>query len=53
MAMRLDKDGALFNAFGVRQIPSIVLLDKQGRVARVMGPEERGLAQAVKALEVQ
>jgi len=53
MAMRLDKDGALFNAFGVRQIPSIVLLDKQGRVTRVMGPEERGLAQAVKALEVQ
>jgi thiol-disulfide isomerase/thioredoxin len=53
MPMRLDKDGALFNAFGVRQIPSVVLLDKQGRVARVMGPEERGLAQAVKALEVQ
>ncbi|KRB97079.1 redoxin domain-containing protein [Duganella sp. Root198D2] len=53
MAMRLDKDGALFNAFGVRQIPSIVLLDRQGRVARVMGPEERGLAQAVQALQVQ
>ncbi|KQZ26345.1 redoxin domain-containing protein [Duganella sp. Root1480D1] len=53
MAMRLDKDGALFNAFGVRQIPSIVLLDRQGRVARVMGPEEKGLAQAVQALQVQ
>ncbi len=53
LAMHLDKDGTLFNAFGVRQIPSVVLLDKQGRVARVMGPEERGLAQAVKALEVQ
>lgn len=53
IAMQLDKDGALFNAFGVRQIPSVVLLDKQGRVARIMGPEERGLAQAVKALEVQ
>ncbi|SFF63288.1 Thiol-disulfide isomerase or thioredoxin [Duganella sp. CF458] len=53
MAMRLDQDGALFNAFGIRQIPSIVLLDRQGRVARVMGPEERGLAQAVQALQVQ
>jgi len=52
MPMRLDKDGSLFNAFGVRQIPSIVLLDRQGRVARVMGPEEQGLAQAVKALQV-
>jgi thiol-disulfide isomerase/thioredoxin len=51
MAMRLDKDGALFNAFGVRQIPSIVLLDREGRVARVMGPDEPGLAQAVKALQ--
>ncbi|WP_426340405.1 TlpA family protein disulfide reductase [Pseudoduganella sp. S-14] len=53
MAMRLDKDGALFNAFSVRQIPSIVLLDRDGRVARMMGPEERGLAQAVHALQVQ
>ncbi|HEY0586993.1 MAG TPA: redoxin domain-containing protein [Pseudoduganella sp.] len=53
MAMRLDKDGTLFNAFGVRQIPNIVLLDRQGRVVRVMGPEERGLAQAVQALQVQ
>ncbi len=53
MAMRLDKDGTLFNAFGVRQIPSIVLLDREGRVARVMGPDERGLAQAVQALQVQ
>lgn len=52
LPMRLDKDGALFNAFGVRQIPSIVLLDHQGRVVRVMGPEERGLAQAVQALQV-
>ncbi|MCE3261999.1 MAG: PHP-like metal-dependent phosphoesterase [Pseudoduganella sp.] len=53
LPMRLDKDGVLFNAFGVRQIPSIVLLDRQGRVARVMGPDERGLAQAVQALQVQ
>lgn len=53
MAMRLDKDGTLFNAFSVRQIPSIVLLDRQGRVARVMGPDDRGLAQAVQALQVQ
>ena len=50
--MRLDREGKLFNAFGIRQIPSIVLLDRQGRVARVMGPEERGLAQAVQALQV-
>lgn len=52
LPMRLDKDGALFNAFGVRQIPSIVLLDRQGRVARVIGPQEHGLAQAVQDLQV-
>lgn len=53
VTMRLDRDGSLFNAFGIRQIPSVVLLDRQGRVARIMGPEERGLAQAVQALQVQ
>jgi thiol-disulfide isomerase/thioredoxin len=52
ITMQLDRDGKLFNAFGIRQIPAIVLLDRQGRVVRIMGPDERGLAQAVQALEL-
>jgi hypothetical protein len=48
--LALDGDGAAFAAFGIRAIPSVVLLDANGRVARVLGPDERGLAQALRAV---
>ncbi|SDF30888.1 Thiol-disulfide isomerase or thioredoxin [Massilia sp. PDC64] len=48
--LALDRDGAAFAAFGIRAIPSVVLLDADGRVARVLGPEERGLDAALRAL---
>jgi thiol-disulfide isomerase/thioredoxin len=48
--LALDRDGAAFAAFGIRAIPSVVLLDAGGRVARVLGPEERGLDAAVTGL---
>jgi len=48
--LTLDRDGAAFAAFGIRAIPSVVLLDADGRVARVMGPDERGLDAAVTSL---
>ena len=48
--LALDRDGAAFAAFGIRAIPSVVLLDAEGRVARVLGPEERGLDAALRAL---
>ncbi|MFS2213071.1 TlpA family protein disulfide reductase [Telluria sp. Tellsp104] len=46
----LDRDGAAFAAFGIRAIPSVVLVDADGRVARVLGPEERGLDAALRAV---
>lgn len=50
LPLALDEDDALFRAFGVRDIPSVVLLDAQGRVARVLGPQDTQLAEALKAI---
>jgi peroxiredoxin len=33
--LALDQDGAIFRAFGVRQIPTVVMIDAQGRVSKV------------------
>jgi len=51
MPVMLDKSGELFRAFGVRDIPSVVLVDARGRVARVLGPDDKDLSQAVQALK--
>jgi hypothetical protein len=48
--LALDADGALHRAFGVRDVPTVVLLDATGKVARVVGPDEPDLAAAVAAL---
>lgn len=53
MPLALDKSGEVFGAFSVRDIPSVVLIDAQGKVSRVLGPDERDLAQAVHALGVR
>ena len=50
LPLSLDQDGSVFAAFGARDIPSVVLIDRTGRVARVLGPEDLGLADAVQAL---
>lgn len=33
--LALDQDGEIFRAFGVRQIPTVVMIDAQGRVSKV------------------
>jgi len=48
--LALDADGALFRAFGAHRMPTVVLLDPDGRVARVLGPDDPDLAGAVRAL---
>lgn len=53
LPLALDADGALFRAFGVRDMPSVVLLDPDGRVVRLLGPEDRDLEAAVGALARQ
>ena len=50
LPLSLDQDGRVFGAFGVQQIPSVVLIDRTGRVTKVLGPNDLGLADAVKAL---
>jgi len=36
IALALDQDGAIFRAFGVHNIPTVVMLDAQGRVSKVV-----------------
>ena len=49
--LTLDASGKLFRAFGVRDVPTVVLLDAQGRVAAKLGPRDRGLEAALRTLE--
>ncbi|GAA3541036.1 TlpA disulfide reductase family protein [Zobellella aerophila] len=51
LPLALDEDDSLFRAFGIRDIPSIVLLDAQGRVADILGPQDAELVDAVNALQ--
>ena len=39
--MALDQNGEIFRAFGIRQIPTVVLIDAQGRVSKIMESEVR------------
>ncbi|MCW1938822.1 TlpA disulfide reductase family protein [uncultured Pseudomonas sp.] len=50
LPLALDEDDGLFRAFGVRDIPSVVLLDAQGRVAQVLAPQDTQLAEALNAI---
>lgn len=50
LPLALDANDELFRAFGIRDIPSVVLLDANGRVSKVLGPQDIQLSDAVKAL---
>ncbi|HEU4731176.1 MAG TPA: TlpA disulfide reductase family protein [Kofleriaceae bacterium] len=50
LPLAFDADGSLLRAFGVHLMPTVVLIDRQGRIARVVGPDERDLAGAVRAV---
>ncbi|MBS0420262.1 MAG: TlpA family protein disulfide reductase [Proteobacteria bacterium] len=51
--LALDPSGSLFRAFGVRDIPTIALIDPAGRVVRMLGPDETDIAAAVRAAATQ
>jgi peroxiredoxin len=53
LPLALDADGAVFRAFGVRKLPMIALLDPNGRLVRLVGPDDRDLADAVRALQAK
>ncbi|MFP2771050.1 TlpA family protein disulfide reductase [Oceanisphaera sp. KMM 10153] len=46
----LDAKDALFRAFAIREIPSVVLIDSTGRVNKIIGPEDSQLKNAVQSL---
>ena len=47
--LALDVSGSLFRAFGIRDIPTIVLIDGAGRIVRIVSPAEADLDGAVRA----
>jgi quercetin dioxygenase-like cupin family protein/thiol-disulfide isomerase/thioredoxin len=51
--LTLDASGRLFRAFGVHSVPTVVLLDAQGRIAAKLGPNDHGLEPALRALEAK
>lgn len=44
----LDKTGTLFGRFGIRKIPSVVLIDSEGNFSKVLGPNENQLEKAIR-----
>ena len=50
LPLALDAEDALFRAFAIREIPSVVLIDSKGRVSKVLGPEDTQLQDAVQSL---
>lgn len=46
----LDESGELFRTFNARQIPTIVLIDKTGKVQRILGPQDTDIEGAIKTL---
>lgn len=49
LPLALDTSGAVFRAFGVREIPAVAVLDAAGRLVRVLGPQDQDLAAALAA----
>jgi thiol-disulfide isomerase/thioredoxin len=47
--LALDQSGSLFRSFGVRDIPTIALIDSSGRVVRVLGPDDADISGAIRA----
>jgi len=50
IAMAIDTDGIAFRAFGIRRFPAIALIDKEGRLVRVVGPDETDIAGGIAVL---
>ncbi len=52
--LALDMSGKLFRAFGIRDIPTVALIDSTGTIVKVVGPDDANLGKAVQtALNAQ
>lgn len=45
--LALDTSGTLFRSFGVREIPTIALIDRSGRLVRLIGPDDADIQGAI------
>ena len=48
--LALDASGDVYRAFGVRQIPTVVLIDRDGNVAKRLGPQDTALVEATESV---
>jgi thiol-disulfide isomerase/thioredoxin len=46
----VDTDGTAFQVFGIRRFPAVALIDAEGRLRRIVGPDDGDLAEAVESL---
>ena len=48
--MAVDSDGQAFRVFGIRRLPAVALIGADGRLVRIVGPDDTDLAVAVEKL---
>jgi thiol-disulfide isomerase/thioredoxin len=48
--MAIDSDGRAFRTFGIGRLPAVALIGADGRLARIVGPDDADLAVAVDKL---
>ncbi len=48
--MAVDSDGQAFRAFGINRLPAVALIGADGRLVRIVGPDDSNLTAAVKQL---
>jgi thiol-disulfide isomerase/thioredoxin len=51
--MAIDTDGRAFRVFGIGRLPAVALIGADGRLARVVGPDDTDLAAAVATVSGQ
>ncbi len=49
----LDTEGTAFRIFGIQRFPAVALIDADGRLHRIVGPDDTDLAEAVADLAEQ
>jgi peroxiredoxin len=50
--MAVDSDGLAFRVFGIGRLPAVALIAADGRLVRIIGPDETDLASAIDTLGV-
>lgn len=48
--MAVDMEGQAFHAFGIQGLPAVALIDADGRLFRIVGPEDNDLTTALEEL---